>query len=1840
MRAFIFAILLPLISLLLPGVANAWQAAPAHVGLARVDITPAYPIRLNGFGFRRAESEGVTQKIWIKALALGGPGRPPAVLLAIDSLGLPDSLVQKVARTLKEKAGLEPERFVITFSHSHTTPMIAGACPTIFSSPIPPEHQKHIDQYTQQMEGWMIQAAMEALADRKPATLHHAVGKVGFAANRRTKGGPVDHDLPLLVIRNPDGGLRGLYASYACHCVTLSHNHISGDWAGYAQEALEKDHPGSVALISIGCGADANPSSGVTGDKVAAAAGQGRQIADEVARLLKTPLRPITGELTTKYARIQLPFAPHPARAEWEKRAAGTGASAYHAKVQLQKLDAGQALRTAVDYPVQTWFFGDDLAILFLSGEVVVDYALRFKKDFDPSRFWINGYSNDFPCYIPSERILKEGGYEGGGAMVYFDQPGPLATGVEQKIVDEVHRQIPDSFRNKHGRTDSIPPLSPALSLAAIRLTPGFRAELVAAEPLVEDPVAIEFGPDGRLWVAEMRDYPLGMDGNHKPGGRVKVLTDTDGDGRYDKATIFLDNLPYPTGLTLWRGGLLVCVAPDVLYAEDRDGDGKADHVVKALTGFATHNFQARVNGLRIGLDHWLYASAGLFGGTITTSKGRSINLGARDFRFDPDGGRIEPVSGLSQQGRVRDDFGDWFGCDNSNLIRQVVMPEHYLRRNPHLPPPGDITVNVAADPGANQLFPASGQLVRFALSGQHGQVTAACGLEIYRDTLLGPGFTGNSFICEPVSQVVHRLQLKREGTRYAGHRAPEERASEFLASTDNWFRPVQARTGPDGALWVVDMYRYVIEHPRWIPPQRLAELDVRAGQGMGRIYRILPVAASPRTTPRLDKLDTPALAAALDSPNGTLRDLIHQMLLWRADPSCTPVLEKLLESSPDPAVRLEALCLLDGVGKIETRHLLHALKDQEPRVLRHAIRLCEGRLEKDEALAGAFLAAADQTDPMSLQQFAFTLGQWSDPRAGAALAQFMVKHLNSPHLRAAALSSLVPHQAAVAQALADPKIDRQALASLYPQLLDTAGGSRNLPALLTLFEVGQKQPDSFAFAAQFLQSIDRHGLKLQELLSATAAPGVADRYSQLLQNTLQAARRIAADSHQPLAQRRQAVELLGLDPASRQADVALLISLLVNLEQRPLHVEALSALARLPDVAIAGRLLDHIASFEPSTRSRAMDALLARPTWTAELLNRAAKTPELLASLDAARRQMLLTHADPAIRSQAAGLIGALQLARQPVLDRYQPALTMASSASRGQEVFARVCVACHQWRGVGQAIGPDIAQVTDRSPQGLLVAILDPNRAINDQFVTYTLALTDGRVLAGMITGQSDSGIKLRQLDGSELSFARSQIKSLTSTGRSLMPEGLEAVIDPQQMADLLDYLRTPDLPLKILPGNTPGPIAQEPTGRIHLPATHAEIRGHNITFELDQFRNIGYWQGYDDHVRWKFTVGKPGLYDLWLDAACNGDSAGNDFRLEIGGRSFLASMPSTGGWNQYRALRAATLDLQAGEHALLIKPDGKALRNALMDLRGVILLPKDAPPPAGLVPQPLSAHSGLKAPPVALPTDPAAIGAALLAPDLTPAIKESLIKRSSGRAGAVITALTQSLSAADLKEEYRRIPTIWRIAIDAGKANSGPELLGLLGASLPLDGQPLRHWQSVVIGGGVINGLTQANQWPGPRIAEILKDHPDLLKRLDGSIDLASTMADDEKVPHGTRYDALRMLGIQPLARRGPQLERHLVRGVHDELQMGAISALGDIDDPAVPMKLLAGFDHYSAQNRKLALDALIRTPGRAAALLDAVQTGRIKPADLGADRAKKLRGSQDPALRARAEKLLPQ
>ncbi len=356
----------------------------------------------------------------------------------------------------------------LSFSHTHTAPKVIGASDNIFSEPIPPDHQQHIDRYTADLTRHLKQVADEAVQDLQPGHLAWGIGKVSFAMNRRTPGGPVDHDLPTLVVRDAKGTIRAILVTYACHCVTLSENKIGGDWAGYAQEALQRKFPSAVGLVSIGCGSDANPDSGVTGDQFELAAAQGAQIADEADRVVRAGLTPLSGSPHAVYRQIELPLNDLPSRPHLEELAQQPGIVGYNARTQIARLDRGEALLDHLTYPVQTWTLGDDLAIVFLGGEVCVDYALRLRRELRQERLWLNGYSNDFCSYIPSERLLQEGGYGGGSEVGYFSLPTTLKAGLEDQIVEEVIRQLPPSFA-KPGGTNGVPPLTPEESRRSLR---------------------------------------------------------------------------------------------------------------------------------------------------------------------------------------------------------------------------------------------------------------------------------------------------------------------------------------------------------------------------------------------------------------------------------------------------------------------------------------------------------------------------------------------------------------------------------------------------------------------------------------------------------------------------------------------------------------------------------------------------------------------------------------------------------------------------------------------------------------------------------------------------------------------------------------------------------------------------------------------------------------------------------------------------------------------------------------------------------------------------------------------------------------------------------------------------------------------------------------------------------------------------------------------------------------------------------------------------------------------------------------------------------------------------
>ena len=982
-----------------------------------------------------------------------------------------------------------------------------------------------------------------------------------------------------------------------------------------------------------------------------------------------------------------------------------------------------------------------------------------------------------------------------------------------------------------------VPPLSPEAALASFRTKPELEVELVAAEPLVVDPVAIDFGPDGRLWVVEMRDYPMGMDGKGRPGGRVKVLEDTDGDGRFDRADVFLQDLPFPTGLIVWHAGLLVCAAPDLLHAEDTDGDRRADRVRKLFTGFSAEHPQARMNSLSHGLDNWIYGAGGLRGGVIqgmTASAEQDIR--GHDFRMRPDSGGFERAAGSSQYGRARDDWGNWFGCDNTHLLWHYPLPDRYARRNPNVVAP-DPAVDVPRDPSAHEMYPISRPREWVNASHAENLVTSACGVCLYRDERLGSDYAGNAFVCEPAYNLVHRLTLVESGVTFSGHRPDDEQASEFLASTDTWFRPVQARTGPDGSLWVVDMYRRVIEHPRYIPKDSLALLDVRAGEDCGRIYRIRPRNGALHPAMNLGILASSELVAALESGNGTRRDLVHQELVRRMDPASVEPLINLSRDSSRAAVRLQALCVLDGLGSLTRENLVSALADAHPAVRRHALRLGEPFVvaprgpnrpgdapsperRDDRALLEAMLQRASDPDATVRYQLALSLGESRDPRAFDTLGRLAVAEMGDEWFRAAAASGVSRSNDA-----SEPAGDSPANGSSRPPgslptvtLLESvlttpadAVGRGELIGLLlatlaaktdpeTLAEVlGDVAPGNAAAVegwqiialASLQDALDRLGMSLPAM-ARLAGPGSRFAIGNL-GLAFQAAHTLARDPGAAEAVRTAAVRLHGRGFNRADTDLPILLNLAVTADRESLRQAAIEQFRRVDHPQVSALLLANWRNYTASERSAVAQVLFTRSEWRSDLLDALYQRIVPPAELSPADRERLLGDPLESLRRRAQAVLQERDpWDRKQVVARYDAAMTPDGNPERGARVFATHCAGCHTLRGLGRAVGPDLTLLQDASREELLAAILDPNSVIHPRFVQHVVVTGDGRSVSGLIRAESATSLTLVNAGGFEEVILRRDVAEIRASSRSIMPERLEEVIDPGGMADLLAFLK----------------------------------------------------------------------------------------------------------------------------------------------------------------------------------------------------------------------------------------------------------------------------------------------------------------------------------------------------------------------------------------------------------------------------------------------------------------
>ncbi|MDZ4402930.1 PVC-type heme-binding CxxCH protein [Prosthecobacter sp.] len=925
------------------------------------------------------------------------------------------------------------------------------------------------------------------------------------------------------------------------------------------------------------------------------------------------------------------------------------------------------------------------------------------------------------------------------------------------------------------------PPLFPEESAKKWHVRDGYRIELVAAEPVVLDPVAFDWDEQGRLWVIEMADYPLGMDGNGKAGGRVVRLEDTDADGRYDKRTVIVSDLSYPTGILTWREGVIVTAAPDIFFISP-DGTKKV-----LYTGFSTGNQQLRVNGLRWGMDGWVYCAAGAHHGGYNKGTqieckltGEKIDLGSRDFRFKPDTGEFDPQTGPSQFGRARDDWGHWFGVQNSFPLWHYILQDHYLRRNPHVIPPDPIHQLFPRNP---PVYPASSMEKRFHSFDQAGRFTSACGIEVYRDRVLFEDGKTHAFTCEPFANLVQHHILEEDGVTFKAVRDPAESKTDFLASEDRWCRPVMVRTGPDGALWVADVYRYMIEHPQWLPQNGKEELlpHYREGDDKGRIWKVvrastrsgaaIPVASAPQTDPisksvTLDLTNNPA--TWWESSNGWLRDKWQMKALWSGYPHALGALKR-----PKGIIAAQTAWAYLLYGKGSERHnmVLDLLLRQDSHVHEQALQMAE-KLEwsgdESSPLQKALAKLVNEKDEKVRLQLACSLGELKGDWAADLLAELLNAAPAGSALQGAALSSVLPHLERVC-ARADAKSggmlfrcalavkNEKAIAALVARL----EGQEGIAELLTVLD--EKNLSLVQFAKQVSSPEAQAGLKKMADMLAKAAEAVK-----------------TAKAAPPVAE----LALLASDREHRE----MVKDMLPGLWAKTGSAEVLRLVGRLQPKDGPTFLLERFEERTPAVRGQIIETLLSNDAWTSALLKR----PEAKAC-DAATRARLVKHPKKNIAQVAEKVFAdSTSATRAAVVEKFKPALKLTGDVERGKTVFASVCISCHKLDGVGLELGPDLRSVVQHDAEKLLNSILDPSAIIEPGFMAYHCTLKNGEQLYGAIATETSASLTLKMAGNLTKSVLRSDVASLKSAGISLMPEGLEAVMTPQSLADLIAYLK----------------------------------------------------------------------------------------------------------------------------------------------------------------------------------------------------------------------------------------------------------------------------------------------------------------------------------------------------------------------------------------------------------------------------------------------------------------
>lgn len=906
------------------------------------------------------------------------------------------------------------------------------------------------------------------------------------------------------------------------------------------------------------------------------------------------------------------------------------------------------------------------------------------------------------------------------------------------------------------------------------------RISLVASEPDIISPVAMAWAADGAMFVVEMPGYPI-----TENTGQIKRLSDPDGDGRYHLESLFATNLNFPTSVMPYMNGILVADAPNILFLKDTDGDGLSDTREVILTGFEPGNEQLRANALQWGLDNWIYGANGRSGGTLRyADSSTEINIDNRDFRFNPLERTIEAISGMSQYGLAMDNWGNRFISYNHRFARQVILEQKHIERNPSL------SINAIFDTGQNEhdrrVYTRLKEAMRFNRD-PIGYFTSLSGLTTYRGNLLGSSYEGDFFAGESVQAAVIRRRMKQKGVSFTAIDAEEE--AEFLTSDDDWFHPVNFSNGPDGALYMVDFYRKFVEHPEWANENLREGVNWKEGENHGRIWRIAHKDSSWNASsmnPSLDKASIEELVQQLASPSGWRRDMAQQLLVERKQKEAGSYLENML-TSESPLARAHVLWVLEGLDLLTETQLAKALNDDHPQVLIQAINLAEIRLEVSKKLRQRLGELAESTDQHIRFQAILALGAVDAPSVRAGLIRCAGEY-NDSWTRIALLSSTASWAGDFSKALLAQdryKEEKDSDALTFFQRVGEMVASTSIDQKTQNWIYGlckQRNPHTIselAFLSGYLSSSTRLG----KTLPTFSEPF----FNQAL--------KLAHDESNILSAQ-IGIEILTF--SNSEEILKQVLQLVSEAKSDDIKFASIKAVSSKNRADISDKLFANIQNLTPAERKVLISSSLGSYASALSLLSAIEQKQIDQTEIPEELRYALLSHTNEELKQKANEILAAAVNAdRQAIVDHYLAALeNQTVNLTEGASIFSQYCSTCHAMNGIGGLLAPDLTNIGSRLDEVLLVSILDPSRMVSYELRLHIIETHTGEVFSGTLAAETLSSITIKQPDGREQTILKDNIKKRTVTGQSIMPEGFERMIDEKGMADLIGFLRQPNV------------------------------------------------------------------------------------------------------------------------------------------------------------------------------------------------------------------------------------------------------------------------------------------------------------------------------------------------------------------------------------------------------------------------------------------------------------